>query len=115
MSDTRFTMIGIGFIFAGFLVLGIFGSHYSIATLEAEQFGDCFEYFEDKPPVPINCDDKFLERTLFFVGISGFIGAGVFALVKGVKGKWDQKVKPDDMLGPGGENKSKADNADEKD
>ena len=29
------------------------------------------------------------------------IGAGNFALVKGVRGRWDQDVKPEDMLGPG--------------
>jgi hypothetical protein len=42
MSDIRFTMIGIVLIFAGFIVLGVFGSPYAVSTLEAEQFGDCF-------------------------------------------------------------------------
>jgi len=113
VSDIRFTMVGIGLTFAGFLVLGVFGSQYSIVTLEAEQLGDCFEYFEDSPPVPVNCDDKLLDKSLFFIGIVGLLGAGIFALVKGVKGKWDQDVKPKDMLGPGGERKSN--NTDEKD
>lgn len=114
MSDTRFTMIGIGLIFAGFLVLGVFGSQYSVVTLEVQQ-GDCFEYFDDKPPIPINCDEKLLDKSLFFIVITGLLGTGIFALVKGVKGKWDQDVKPKDMLGPGGENKSKSDNTDKKD
>jgi hypothetical protein len=40
------------------------------------------------------------------------IGAGIIALIKGVRGKWDQDVKPEDMLGPGGKNPSKPDNDD---
>lgn len=112
MSDIRFTMIGIGLIFAGFIVLGIFGSQHAMVTAEAEQFGDCFEYFEDKPPVPVNCDIKFLDKSLFFGLVIGLIGAGIIALIKGVRGKWDQDVKPEDMLGPGGKNPSKPDNDD---
>ena len=103
MSDIRFTMIGIGLIFAGFIVLGIFGSQYATSALEAEQFDDCYEYFEDKPPVPVSCEIKFVDKSLFFALVAGFIGAGIFALIKGVRGKWDQDVKPQDMLGPGGE------------
>ena len=115
MSDTRFTLIGIGLIFVGFIVLGVFGSQYALSTLEAEQFGDCFEYFEDKPPVPVSCEIKFLDKLLFFGLVVGLIGAGIFALIKGVRGKWDQDVKPEDMVGPGGENTSKSENSDNKD
>ena len=115
MSDIRFTMVGIGLIFVGFIVLGIFGSQYAASTLEAEQFGECFEYFEDKPPVPVSCDVKFLDKSLFFGLVVGFIGAGIFALIKGVKGTWDQDVKPEDMLGPGGETREKTDSSDDKD
>ena len=32
MSDTRFTIIGIGLIFAGFVILGIFGSCYKLSV-----------------------------------------------------------------------------------
>ena len=112
MSDIRFTMIGIGLIFAGFIVLGVFGSEYSGPTLEAEQFGDCFEYFEDQPPVPVNCEAKFLDKSLFFAVVIISIGAGIFALIKGVKGTWDQDVKPEDMLGPGGDKFSQNDKPD---
>jgi hypothetical protein len=34
--------------------------------------------------------------------VIGLIGAGVASLVKGVRGRWDQDVKPEDMVGPGG-------------
>jgi len=27
---------------------------------------------------------------------------GIASLLKGMKGKWDQNVKPEDMVGPGG-------------
>lgn len=112
MSDTRFTLIGVGLIFAGFIVLGIFGSHFFSATVEAQEFSDCYEYFEDKPPVPVSCDIALQDKTAFFALVVGLIGAGIFALIKGVRGQWDQKVRPEDMIGPGAgsndsENKSK--------
>ncbi len=102
MSDTRFTLIGIGLIFVGFIVLGIFGSNYISPTIEAQEFDDCYEYFSDKPPVPINCDIQFLNKTIFFALVIAIIGSGIVSLVKGVRGKWDQDVKPEDMVGPGG-------------
>lgn len=102
MSDTRFTMLGIGLIFAGFIILGIFGSEYFDATIQAEEFGNCFEYFDDKPPVPVDCDVKLQNKIMFSGLVIALVGAGIVALVKGVKGRWDQDVKPEDMVGPGG-------------
>jgi len=106
VSDIRFTIIGIALIFAGFLILGIFGSLFSLASVEAEQFSNCFEYFEDKSPVPIDCGVISQNKLLFFILVIVLIGAGIFALIKGVRGKWDQEVKPEDMVGPGGGNTS---------
>ena len=106
MSDTRFTLIGIGLIFAGFIILGIFGSQFFLNTIEAEEFGECFDYFEDKEPVPVDCDVKMQQKLMFFSLVISLIGVGIFALVKGVKGRWDQDVKPEDMLGPGGPTRS---------
>ena len=102
MSDMRFIIIGIGLIFAGFLVLGGFGNNYQAATLESNEFGTCYEYFDDKPPMEINCSFKIFDQTLFFALIIGFIGAGIISLVKGVRGNWDNKVNPADIVGPGG-------------
>ena len=114
MSDTRFTLIGIGLIFVGFIVLGIFGSNFIGPTIEAQEFDDCYEYFGDKPPVPVSCDIQFLNKTIFFALVIAIIGSGIVFLVKGVRGKWDQDVKPGDMLGPGGDNfKSDKPNSDE--
>lgn len=95
-------MLGIGLIFAGFIVLGIFGARYFDATVEAEEFVNCFEYFDDKAPVQVDCDLKLQNKTMFFSLVVGLVSGGIVSLVKGVKGKWDQDVKPEDMLGSGG-------------
>ncbi len=107
MSDMRFIMIGIVLIFVGFIILGVFGHDYQAATLESNEFGTCYDYSKDKAPVEIECSFKIIDQTLFFALIIGFIGAGIIALLKGVKGNWDNKVKPEDMVGPGGKGNSK--------
>jgi hypothetical protein len=96
-------MIGIVLIFAGFIILGIFGENYQAATLESNEFGTCYEYSEKEAPIEINCSFKILDQTIFFVLVIGFIGAGIIALVKGSRGDWDSKVKSEDMVGPGNE------------
>lgn len=116
MSDTRFTLIGVGLIFAGFIVLGVFGSQYIGPTIEAQEFDDCYEYFEDKPPIPVDCAVQLQYKLMFFALVIVLIGSGIVSLIKGVRGKWDQDVKPEDMLGPGGDtSKSDKPNPDEKD
>jgi len=96
----RFIIIGTGLIFAGFLVLGIFGHDYQAATLESDQFGTCYEYSDDMAPVEINCSFKIFDQAVFFGIVIIFIGSGIAALIKGAKGDWDSKVKPEDMVGP---------------
>ena len=101
MSDMRFIMIGIVLVFVGFIILGVFGHNYQASTLESNEFETCFKYSTDNPPVEINCSLKVIDQILLFVLIIGFIGAGIIALIKGVKGNRDSKIKPDDMVGPG--------------
>ncbi|MBM3910203.1 MAG: hypothetical protein FJ356_00970 [Thaumarchaeota archaeon] len=96
----RFTMLGIALIFAGFLILGIFGSQYMEASIQAQEFGDCFDYNEDTPPAQIDCNVVLQDKLVLTGVIVGLIAAGIVSLIKGVKGKWDQDVKPQDMLGP---------------
>lgn len=99
MSDIRFTLIGVGLIFAGFVVLGVFGQdHYNLAVQERE-FGDCFAY-EDGKQTEVSCNEGMQDRATFFGLVIAIIGAGIFFLVKGVRGKWDQDVKPEDKVGP---------------
>ena len=109
MSDTRFIILGIGIIFVGIIVIAIFSPQFFGSTIEAEQFGDCFEYSEDKPPVPVDCEGILQGKTVVFGLVIGLIVAGVLTLIKGVKGNWDQNVKPEDMVGPGSESPKDSD------
>ena len=52
------------------------------------------------------------DKTLLFLGVMLIIGIGIFSLVKGVRGTWDQDVKPEEMLGPGGDKKDSSSNDD---
>ena len=99
MSDTRFTMLGVGLIFAGFIIFGIFGGHYSSATIQEKEFGDCFDYSTDTP-IKTECSDVLNYKIVFFVLVGIIIILGIVALFKGVRGRWDQDVKSADMVGP---------------
>jgi len=100
-------MLGVALIFVGFIVLGVFGSQFDAYTIEAEEFEDCFEYSADAPPKKIDCDVKLQEKFVLALVVMILIVAGIILLIKGVKGRWDQDVKPEDMVGPGGSNRPK--------
>ena len=102
MSDTRFTLAGVALVFAGFLVLGVFGSPYSTSTVEEMEFGDCHRYYEDRPPSEADCGAESAAKAAFFAVVVGLIAAGIVALVKGARGRWDQQVRPEDAVGPSG-------------
>jgi len=105
----RFIILGIGFAFLGFLVLGIFGHDFQIANIEAREFNNCYYYHTDKEPDVVNCSYKILEQTIFFIIVLALITVGIIFLIKGIKGKWDNDVKPEDMVGPGGDKNIKKD------
>ncbi|MDG7050174.1 MAG: hypothetical protein JRZ94_03120 [Nitrososphaerota archaeon] len=87
------------FIFVGFLILGIFGQdHYNFA-IQAKEFGDCYKFMDGKQ-VEVSCSDAMQERAAFFGLVITLIGVGIFFIIKGVYGKWDQDVKPQDKVGP---------------
>ncbi len=104
-------MIGVALIFVGFVILGAFGHNYQAATIESNEFGTCYEYSDDKAPIEIGCSAKIIDQVLFFGLIMGFVGAGIVALIKGVKGNWDNKVNPDDMVGPGRQENENSDDS----
>ena len=109
MSDIRFVMIGIVVITVGFIILGVYGSEYTGITVETDEFSTCYEYSEEEKPMEVNCEEILQNKMLVFIGIIAIIGIGILALIKGVKGTWDQDVKPEEMLGPGGD-KTDSDN-----
>ncbi len=100
MSDIRFIIIGMALIFSGFLILGIFGENYQASNIESSEFENCFEYSEDGEPISIDCSSKVFSQNVFFGLVMALVAGGILALVKGVKGDWDSKVKPEDMVGP---------------
>ena len=99
MSDTRFIILGVGLIFAGIIVLTVLGAHVDEITLQ-EEFGECYEYHTDAPPTEIDCDTAFQSKMIIFAIVALLTTCGIASLVKGIKGRWDQDVKPEDMVGP---------------
>ncbi|MGI0010937.1 MAG: hypothetical protein ACREAE_06020 [Nitrosopumilaceae archaeon] len=99
MSDTRFIMLGIALVFAGFLILGILGRSFLEFTVQANEFGNCVDYTETGA-VSTDCGVIMQDKILFFGVVMGLIGSGIAALIKGYRGRWDQDVKSDEMVGP---------------
>jgi hypothetical protein len=104
MSDMRFIMIGLVAITIGFIVLGVFGAQFIEITVQTKEFSECYKYSETGPPIKIDCDTYLQEKNILFVAVIVIIGGGIVALLKGVKGRWDQDVKSEEMVGPGGHN-----------
>ena len=96
----RFIILGIVLIFVGFIILGAFGHEYHAATFASDAYRTCYEYYEAKPPSKINCSFKIMDQTVFFALILSFVISGIISLIKGTRGDWDNKVKPEDMTGP---------------
>ena len=101
MSDTRFIILGIVLIFAGIIVLSVFGGQFNEITIQ-DEFRECYEYHDDAPPTKIDCDIAFQSKLIIFAIVTLLVICGITSLLKGMKGKWDQNVKPEDMVGPGG-------------
>ena len=100
VSDTRFIILGVGLIFSGIIFLSVFGSQSAEITLQ-EGFSKCFEYHDDSPPTEIDCDAASYNKMMIFAITALLTVSGIISLVKGIKGRWDQDVKPEDMVGPG--------------
>ena len=101
MSDTRFIILGVGLIFAGIIVLTVFGAQFDEITMQ-EEFHVCYEYHADTPPTEIDCNIASQNKIVTFAIVVLLIMCGIASLVKGIKGRWDQDVKPEDMVGPSG-------------
>ena len=116
MSDTRFIILGIGLIFSGIIFLSVFGSQSTELALQ-EGFSKCFEYYDDSPPTEIDCDAASENKMIIFAITTLLIVCGIIALVKGMKGSWEQNVKPEDMVGPGSsfDTRDESDDSDQND
>ena len=101
MSDIRFIMLGVLTITIGFIFLGVYGDEYTEYTVQSKEFSDCYEFQDDKQPSQLDCNKILQDKILFFLAVIGIITSGILALIKGIKGNWDQRVRPEDMVGPG--------------
>tara|TARA_B100002049_G_scaffold173772_1_gene131521 strand:+ start:18 stop:374 length:357 start_codon:yes stop_codon:yes gene_type:complete len=100
VSDTRFIILGIVLIFAGIIILSVLGAQIDEITAQ-DEFHECYEYHADEPPTEIDCDVAFENKMVIFTIVILLIVCGITSLIKGMRGRWDQNVKPEDMVGPG--------------
>ena len=106
MSDIRFVMIGVAVLSIGFIVMAVLGTQYQDITVQTKEFSECYDYTDENVPVKIDCEEKLQDRNMTFVVVAGILIAGGLALFKGIRGTWDNDVKPEEMLGPGGDKKT---------
>ncbi|MDE1764076.1 MAG: hypothetical protein KGH88_07495 [Thaumarchaeota archaeon] len=99
MSDIRLVMIGSVVIFAGFYVASLGGSQYSQMAMQATQFDDCYDY-STGTAIHVNCTQVERDALLYLALALSLIGGGGYIIFRGIKGRWDQNVKSDEMLGP---------------
>ena len=92
-------MLGIVLVFAGFLVLGILGKPFLEFTVQANEFGNCIDYTESGA-VSTDCSVMMQDKLIFFAVVVTLLGFGILSLIKGYRGRWDQDVKSDEMVGP---------------
>jgi hypothetical protein len=92
-------MLGIALVFAGFLILGVLGRSFLEFTVQENEFGNRVDYTETGA-VSTDCGVIMQDKILLFGVVMGLIGSGIVALIKGYRGRWDQDVKSDEMVGP---------------
>ena len=106
MSDIRFVMIGVAVLSIGFIVMAVFGTQFQDITVQTKEFSECYDYTDESVPVKIDCEERLQDRNMTFAAVAGILIAGGLALIKGIRGTWDNDVKPEEMLGPGGDKKT---------
>ena len=106
MSDIRFIMIGVAVLSVGFIVMALFGTQYQDITIQTKEFSECYDYTDENLPVKIDCDEQLQSRNYMFAIVIGILVVGGSSLLKGIRGTWDNDVKPEEMMGPGGDKKT---------
>jgi hypothetical protein len=101
MSDIRLIMIGAVIMFVGFMLGGSVNSIYSQFAIQKDNFDQCFDYSSGLA-VSVKCSEKSQDH-LLYLGLSiGLLGVGGVVVFKGIRGKWDNDVKDNEMVGPKG-------------
>lgn len=99
MGDIRLIMIGSMIVFAGFYVASMAGSEYYQMAVQQTQFDDCYDY-SSSSAVQVSCANGENDAMLYLALALGLFGGGGFVIFKGIRGRWDQNVKSDEMVGP---------------
>lgn len=99
MSDIRLVMIGSVIIFVGFYVASMGSSQYQQMAMQATQFDDCYDY-STGAAIHVSCMQVEHDALLYLALALSLMGVGGYIIFKGIKGRWDQNVKSDEMLGP---------------
>ncbi|HKU32215.1 MAG TPA: hypothetical protein VJR22_00015 [Candidatus Nitrosotalea sp.] len=99
MSDIRLVMVGSVIIFAGFYVASVGSSQYQQMAMQATQFDDCYDY-STGAAVHVSCTQVEHDALLYLALALSLMGGGGYIIFRGIKGRWDQNVKSDEMLGP---------------
>ncbi len=99
MSDIRLVMVGSVILFGGFYVASMGGSQYSQMAMQSTQFDDCYDY-STGTAIHVSCTQVEHEALLYLAFAFSVIGGGGYVIFRGIKGRWDQNVKNDEMLGP---------------
>lgn len=99
MSDIRLIMLGSVIVFAGFVVGGMKGSYYSQFMIQSNQFDECYDY-STGDAIKVKCADVIQDSYLYLGLTVVLIGTGGVIIFKGIRGRWDQDIKSDEMLGP---------------
>lgn len=99
LSDIRLIMLGSVVMFGGFYVGSLAGSEYAQMSLQTSQFDECFDY-SSGTPTHVSCAEMGRVTLLYLSLTLALLGGGAYLIFKGIKGRWDQNVKSDEMLGP---------------
>ncbi len=86
-------------VFAGFYVASMAGSEYSQMAIQLAQFDDCYDY-SSGIAIHVSCVTVEHDALLYFSLTLSLFGGGGYIIFRGIKGRWDQNVKNDEMLGP---------------
>ena len=89
--------------------MAVFGTQFQDITVQTKEFSECYDYTDENVPVKIDCEERLQDRNMTFAVVAGILIVGGLALFKGIRGTWDNDVKPEEMLGPGGDKKTSDD------